>query len=129
MDSDVALLYQEIQRYLLDWRYPDQIKKVLKRIERGRLTSSQAKRWRKKIKPWIEKQKRCFNPLPPAPDPTQLGKYDIVIGESIERPGTQIGIRLQPGKHLIVCGHTGSGKSTVLRRIIDGLDAINRTSC
>jgi hypothetical protein len=127
MDRYVLELERSIKRYLLHWRHPKDLNPILKMIERGRMRPHLTKLWFKKIEPWIDSQEKCFNPFPPAPDKEQLGHFDIELGELIENPGVRIGIRvLKPGKHLIVSGTTGAGKSTILRRIVDGLNAINR---
>ena len=127
--NDVAKLYQLIKRYHLDWRHPEKLTRVVKRIERGRMRPEQARRWLKKIKPWVEEQERCFNPLRPVPDQSQLGSMDAELGELIERKDVAVryGLRVrQPGKSLMACGTTGAGKSTILRRLVDELDRINR---
>jgi hypothetical protein len=124
--NDVAKLYELIKRYRLDWRHPE-LARIVKRIEKGRLRPDQARRWLKRIKPWVEEQERCFNPLRPAPDQSQLGSMDAELGELIERKGVRYGLRIrQPGKSLMACGTTGAGKSTILRRLVNELDRINR---
>jgi len=78
---------------------------------------------------WVEEQKRCFNPFSPAPSQEELGHFDIELGELIENPGVRVGIRIflkEGPKHVLVAGTTGSGKSNILRRLINGFDAINR---
>ena len=128
MDADTSRLYRLIKDWKLDWRHPE-LQRIVRKIERGRMRPQQSRRWLKKIRPWIEEQRICFNPFPPAPNQATLGKFDIELGELTEKPGVRVGIRaLQPGKHLIVFGTTGTGKSTVLRRIIDGFDSINRNA-
>ena len=127
--NDVAKLYDLIKRYREDWRHPEELARVVKRIEKGRLRPEQARRWLKKIKPWVEEQERCFNPLRPAPDQSQLGNMDVQLGKLIERKDVTVryGLRVrQPGKSIMACGTTGSGKSTVLRRLVNELDRINR---
>ena len=89
--SDVTKLYKLIKQYRLDWRHPE-LARVMRRIEKGRLRPEQAKRWLKKIKPWVEEQERCFNPLRPAPEQPQLGSMDIELGELIEREGVRYGL-------------------------------------
>jgi hypothetical protein len=125
--NDVAKLYQLIMQWRLHWRYPQELNRIVKKIERGRMRPQQAKRWLRKIRPWVEQQQRCFNPFGPAPDQETLGEFMVEFGELIERPGTRAGIRSNP-RHLLVAGVTGSGKSNLLRRIIDGLDAHNRST-
>ena len=130
MNEEINQLYLLIKRFRLDWRHPEELSRVVRRIERGLMRPQQARRWLKKIGPWIEQQRRCFNPFPPAPDQEELGQFDVELGELVENPGVRIGVRLiqQAGRHLLISGLTGSGKSTILRRLIDGIDTINRNA-
>lgn len=126
MNPDAAKLAQLITRYRLHWRHPE-LKRLLRRIERDRLTQHQAKRQLRRIKDDIEAQELCFNPFPPAPDQEELGEFDIELGTLTENPASRAGLRIldQP-RHVLVAGTTGSGKSNVLRKLVNGLDAINR---
>jgi hypothetical protein len=127
MSQETTTLYTLITRYRLHWRHPKELGPVLRKIEKDRLRPDQARRWLKKIKPWVEEQQRCFNPFPPAPDQEELGRFDIEVGHLTENPGVRVGVRLlDRPRHLIAAGGTGSGKSNLLRRLIVGLDAINR---
>jgi hypothetical protein len=99
----------------------------MRKIEQGRLHPEDVKRWLRRIKPWIEEQQRRFNPLPPVPDQEDVGQFDVELGELVENPGVRVGVRILSGpRHLIVAGQTGAGKSNVLRRLVHGLDALNR---
>jgi len=127
--EEVNMLYALIKRFRLDWRHPKELERVVRRIERGRMKPQQARRWLRRIRPWVEEQTRCFNPFPPAPSQEELGHFQIEVGELAERPGVRAGIRLgEAGRscHTIVAGTTGSGKTNILRRLIDGLDTLNR---
>ncbi|HSW01042.1 MAG TPA: DUF87 domain-containing protein [Sedimentisphaerales bacterium] len=127
MSDEIIQLCNLIKQWRLDARHPKELRRVMKKIERGRLTPPEAKRWLRRIKPWIEEQQKRFNPLPPAPDQAELGQFDIELGELAERPGVRVGVRVLSGpRHLIVAGQTGSGKSNVLRKLIDELDALTR---
>ena len=127
MSDEIVQLQTVIEQWRLDARHPKELGRVMKKIERGRLTQREAKRWLRKIRPWVEDQQKRFNPLPPAPDQAELGEFDIELGELAERPGVRVGVRVLSGpRHLIVAGQTGAGKSNILRRLIDGLDALNR---
>ena len=127
MNEQVAQLESLIRQYRLDARHPREIGRLMRKIGRRPLTPAQVRRWMRKIGPWIEEQQRRFNSLPPAPDQEELGQFDVEIGELIENPGVRVGLRVLSGpRHLIVAGVTGAGKSNTLRRIIDGLDALNR---
>lgn len=124
--SEVAQLYQLIKEFRLHWRHPE-LGRVVKKIEKKRMRPQQARRWLRRIRPWVEEQQRCFNPFGPAPDQETLGEFMFEFGELSERPGTRVGMRRDP-RHLLVAGATGAGKSNLLRRIIDGLDAHNRSA-
>ena len=132
MNPDVAQLYQLIKRYRLDFRHPKQLSRVVSRIESGKMRSNEARRWLRKsiFRKWIKEQQRRFNPFPPAPNKDEIGNFDIETGELVEQPEVRVGIKIinSPGKHILECGQTGSGKSTVIRRIIDGIDSINRNA-
>jgi type IV secretory pathway ATPase VirB11/archaellum biosynthesis ATPase len=121
-------LRNKIIKYRLHWRHPE-LQKVLRRIDKGRLQPYQVKRWMKKIQPWIEEQERCFNPFGPAPQTQdELGRIDIEVGHLIENPQVRVGIKIldDKGKSVIAAGATSSGKSNFIRKIIYGIDALNR---
>ena len=127
MSEEQTQLLGLIKQYNLDARHPVEVRRLMRKIERDQVTPFDVRRWLRKIKPWIEEQQKRFNPLPPPPSQEDLGEFDIEIGELIENPGVRVGIRVVSGpRHLIVAGVTGAGKSNILRRIIDGLDALNR---
>ena len=126
--NDVATLYKLIKQYRLDWRHPKELKRVVKRIEKGRMQQHQVKRWHKKIQRWIEEQEICFNPLPPAPEQEELGRIDIEVGHLTENPDVRAGIKIldRAGRSVIITGVTGSGKSNLIRKLIYGIDELNR---
>lgn len=121
-------LRRTIKQYRLDWRHPE-LKKVLKRIEQGRMSDFQIKRYSKRIKPWVEAQEKCFNPFGPAPaSQEEIGTFDVEAGYCIENPSIRIGIKIldRAGRSVIAAGCTGSGKSNLIRVLIYGIDSINR---
>ncbi|HDY68194.1 MAG TPA: hypothetical protein ENH85_10415 [Candidatus Scalindua sp.] len=127
-DQEINLLYKDIKQWLLHWRHPE-LQRVLDRIEKGRMRPQQAKRWRKKIKPWREAQEKCLNPFGPPPgSQEELGRIDVEVGHLVENPDIRIGIKIldQKGKSVIAAGATGSGKSNLIRRLIYGIDALNQ---
>jgi Tfp pilus assembly pilus retraction ATPase PilT len=130
MNPDAEQLYQLIKKYRLDFRHPKQLSRVVSRIESGKMRSSEARRWLKRpfLRRWTDEQQRRFNPFKPAPSREEIDTFDVEIGELVEQPGVRVGIKIinHPGKHILISGLTGSGKSTVVRRIIDGIDSINR---
>jgi len=127
MNPEAAELYRLIKRFRLDWRRPKKLKYVLKRLERNQVQPWQARRWIKKIQPWIKQQQECFNPFPAAPDQDELGQFDSEVGELIENPGVRVGIRiLDRPRNVLIAGRTGAGKSNLLRKIVHDLDALIR---
>ncbi|MFC1604020.1 helicase HerA domain-containing protein [Planctomycetota bacterium] len=128
MNPEAEELYRMIKLFCIDWRHPKELGWIVRKLERGRMTPQLARRWLKKIQPWIEEQRRCFTPFPPAPSQEELGQFDIEIGELIENPGVRVGVRvLDRPRHIITAGATGAGKSNVLRALIKGFDILNRT--
>jgi DNA helicase HerA-like ATPase len=129
MDTDTSRLYRLIKEWKLDWRHPE-LNRIVQKIEKGRMRPQQSRRWLKKIRPWVEAQQKCFNPFPPAPEQETLGKFDIEVGKLKERSDVvRVGLRITDRpRHALISGTTGSGKSNVLKRIILGLDSINRNS-
>jgi len=121
---DINRLHQLIKQWHLEWRHPE-LNRVLDKIDKGRLRPQQAKRWLRKIQPWVREQELRFNPFGPAPDQETLGQYDIEIGQVIGK-STRIGFNLEKPRHALITGQTGSGKSNLIRGLIDGIDAINR---
>ena len=127
MDADTSRLYHLIKEWKLDWRHPE-LQRIVRKIERGRMRPEQSRRWLKKVAPWVEEQRKCQNPFPSAPDQQMLGDFDIEIGKLKERSDiVRVGLRIMDRpRHVLVSGSTGSGKTNVLRRIIIGIDSINR---
>ncbi|MFC1635084.1 hypothetical protein ACFL5Z_09600 [Planctomycetota bacterium] len=118
--SDVSKLYELIKRYRLDWRHPKELKRVVKRIEKGRMRPEQAKRRLKKIRPLIEQQIREGNylPMPPTMEDLQLDEepFEIVLGNLVERPEVPFGLSISTGvHHIIICGKPSAGKSVTLK--------------
>ena len=89
MNQQVIQLYELIKRYRLDWRRPERLKRIVKKIEQGKMRPQEAKRWLRTIRPWVEEQQRCFNPLHPAPSQAELGHFDVELGHLKEAPNTQ----------------------------------------
>ena len=122
--QDIHKLEHLIRQYRLHWKHPE-LKRVLKRIEKGRLRPHQASRWLRKIGPWVEEQELRFDPFRPVPDQETLGHYDIEIGQAINST-SRVGFNLDKPRHAIIAGQTGSGKSNLIRILIHGIDAVNR---
>jgi hypothetical protein len=125
--NDVQILYRTIKQWLLHYRHPS-LERILKRIEKGRMGPDQAKRWLKRIRPWVKQQEIRFNPFGPAPQTQEeLGDIDIEIGCLLEKPDVRIGFNLlDRPRHTLITGETGYGKSNLIRRIIYEIDALNR---
>ena len=124
--SDVTKLDQFINRYHLDWRHPEKLARVVKRIEKGRMSPGQAKRWLKKIRPLIEKQIREGNylPMPPRIEDLNLDEepFDVELGVLTERPEVPFGMYITTGvHHMIIVGKPGSGKTVTLKVYIKGI--------
>jgi len=116
-----------VQTYRLADRYPE-VRQYLYRAQSGRgLSEGTARALLIAIEPLVLELERCPSTLPLAADQDELGGFDVELGELIENPGARIGIRLVGSPaHCHVSGTTGSGKSTVLRQIIDGVDALDQ---
>jgi len=124
--SYVAQLLAVIRQYGLA-RFA-RVKHILFLAEHGKLSETMAKAvLLTTLKPLIEAQELCPNLLPRPPLQEELGTYDLEFGELIESPGVRVGLRLlDRPRHLLISGATGSGKSVLLRSIINALDALNR---
>lgn len=118
----VNRLYSLIKRYYLDVRHPERYGRVVRRIERGRMTPQQAAKWLKKriLHRDIERQIREGNYLPPAPTPDDLQREQetpmVTIGHYIERPEVELQVPVtQAVPHMLIVGKPDSGKSVTLR--------------
>lgn len=115
-----------VHAYGLADRYPE-IRQYLYLAQSGKLSEGMARALLMAIEPLILELERCPSTLPLAGDQNELGRFDVELGELIENPGTRIGIRLLDGpRHIIVFGTTGSGKTTLERQIIHGVDGLGR---
>ena len=125
MGPNASQLRQIIMKYRLDNR-SRQIEALLKKLERGRINESAAAIYLRKIETLVERQKIVFNPLPRAPRIEELAPYDIELGELIENPDVRVGLRTDHPRHISISGQTGTGKSTLLRRIIYEFDRLTK---
>lgn len=120
----LKLLLDTIGYYHLADRHPDEIDDIVLMAEHGMLTDSLASAYLLRIQPWVDAQKRCWNGLPRAPTQDEIGEFDVLLGDLVERHGVRVGIRfLDKVRHVLVSGATGSGKSTLLRRMIIAIAA------
>ncbi len=118
MQNYAQQLYHKIVKYRLDDHYPE-IAALKVRLEHNRLSQFVVRAWLRKIEPYVEQQKRCWNPFPAAAGAEELGKFDIELGHLKQARDTPVGVRfIARPNHIITCGGTGSGKSTLNRRII-----------
>jgi hypothetical protein len=82
-----------------------------------------------KLRPLADRCKQFPNPLARPPDESELGRFDIELGELAQNPGVRVGMRLNDRpRHLLASGATGMGKSSLLRSIVNRIDALNRAS-
>lgn len=130
MSDEVTQLNGLITRYHLDWRHPQELRRLLKRIERGRLGPAQARRWLKKVQRWVEQQIREPNYLPKAPTAEELGldedPVDLPLGHAVEQPNVALGVRVRKGAHhLLIIGKSGAGKSVTFRQHFRKVDEYN----
>jgi len=126
MDQSSSQLYRLIKQYCLDFRHPDELARMVRKLERDRCRPQQAKRWLRKIRPWIEQQIREGNYLPMPPTMTDLNleeePFDVQLGMLTERPEVPFGIYITTGvHHMVIVGKPGSGKTVTLKVYIKGI--------
>jgi len=126
MDQSSSQLYRLIKQYCLDFRHPDELARMVRKLERDRARPQQSKRWLKKIRPWIEQQIREGNYLPMPPTITDLNldeePFDVQLGMLTERPEVPFGMYITTGvHHMIIVGKPGSGKTVTLKVYIKGI--------
>ena len=126
-DHYVSQVLQLNATYRLEDRYPHQISPVVRAAEKGMLSEGMAKAYLHQWEPLIRELRRVGNYLPRAPDTDELPDFDFTLAELIENPGVRVGIRLSDSaRHVLAAGASGTGKSTLLRAIIHGVDKINK---
>jgi hypothetical protein len=130
MSDELTQLCNLITRYHLDWRHPQELRRLLKKIERGRLGPAQARRWLKKVQPWVERQIIEGNYLPKAPTAEELGldedPVDLPLGHAVEQPDVALGVQVRKGvHHVLIVGKSGAGKSVTFRQYFKNIDAFN----
>lgn len=129
MNPEAQQLHNLIKYYQLDRRHPDRLRRVIRKIERSRMGPKEAKRWLRRIIPWVEEQEIRGNFLPKAPTFEELGldkePYDIELGHLVEKPLVPCGIRLSL-PHALLCGKTKSGKTVTLRVFIKSIGEFNK---
>jgi hypothetical protein len=131
MNPEASHLYRLIKQYVLDWRHPDLLARVVRRLEKDKLSQSQVRRWMRKIKPWIEEQVLKQNYLPCPPDPQAFGTeqkpFDLSLGFLSERPEVPFGVNVSEGvHHAIIVGKPGSGKTVTLKVYISKIIEFNQ---
>jgi len=92
----------------------------------GKLSEGMAKAILVQLQPVIDNAIDFPNFLHRDPTEQQLyakGKYDVEVGHLVGDPKIRIGLRLlDKPHHVLAIGATGSGKSTLIRRIIIGVE-------
>ena len=126
--SSVAELIATIKYYHLHERYPD-IADILFMAEQGMLSEAMATAELFGLEPDIEHAKDFPNFLHRPPSEEQFnadGKPDIEVGHLVEAEHVRLGIRLLDGpRHCLVAGRTNAGKTTLMRVMIDAVEALN----
>jgi hypothetical protein len=130
MNPEGASLYRQIKEFLLDYRHPDQLERVVKKLEKDRMSPGQIRRWIRRIQPWIEKQIREGNYLPLPPKMEDLGidqkPFQIQMGHLCERPDVPFSMNVTDGvHHLVIVGKPESGKTVSLKVYLTGIEAWN----
>jgi len=120
VDQSSSQAYRLIKQYCLDWRHPDKLMRIVRRLERDRVRPPQAKRLLRKIRPMIEQQLREGNYLPMAPslDGLKMDEepIEIVLGNLVERPEVPFGLSISTGvHHIVIIGKPMAGKSVTLK--------------
>lgn len=123
----VSYLLHLIAQYGLDDRNAA-VAQLRALAEHGRLSESQARTYMLWLEPFVQEQIDRPNLLHRPPDRERLhadGEWDISLGKLIEAD-LEIGIRLlDRPRHILVAGTTGSGKTTAIRRIIQGIEQLS----
>ena len=126
MGSFIAQLLYLINRHGLDQRIRAAAQ-LRARAELGRLSESQARAYIPWARACIEHLRDHPNMLhhpPRREDIAADGEPDIEIGSLVEA-SLRYGIRLlDRPRHVLAAGATGSGKTTAIRQIIEGIDRL-----
>lgn len=120
--SYIAEALQLIRSYGLD-RYRE-VAEFEVQLENGWPGEALAKASLPWLDEYVEREERCRNLLPKVPDEDELPDFDVEIGELVENPGVRVGLRFTDSpRHVMISGATGFGKTVMLRRIVNGMDA------
>jgi hypothetical protein len=126
--SSVAELIATIKYYHLD-EHDDPVADILFMAEQGMLSESIAKAYLFSLQDAIEHAKDFPNFLHRPPTEEQFhadGKPDIEVGHLVEAEHIRFGIRLLDGpRHCLIAGRTNAGKTTLIRIMIDAVEALN----
>jgi hypothetical protein len=128
MDQSVAQFLEQLRASGLADRDPTLVP-YQKLAEAGMLPPGIAKCLLIRHHEQFERQKDFPNLLHRPPTHEQLyadGKPDVEVGSLIEGEQLRFGIRLcDKPRHVLAAGATGGGKTTLIRNLILGIEALN----
>jgi len=126
--SFVAELIAKIKYYHLHERYAE-VADVLFMAEQGMLSESTAQAYLFSLEETIDRATDFPNFLHRPPTEEQFyadGAPDIEVGHLVEAEDIRLGIRLLDGpSHCLIAGRTKGGKTTLMRVMIDAVEALN----
>ncbi|HUX00689.1 MAG TPA: hypothetical protein VMY35_06885 [Phycisphaerae bacterium] len=126
--SYVAELISTIKYYHLHDQYAETAD-ILFMAEQGMLSESMAHAELFALEPDIEHAKDFPNFLHRPPTEEQFyadGKPDIEVGHMVQAEHIRFGVRLLDGpSHCLIAGRTKAGKTTLIRIMIDAVEALN----
>lgn len=99
---------------------------ILTAAESGVLSELQCIGYLQQLQPLIREQETRPNLLPEPPDEEQLfadGRFPLEFG-TLQGSNLRMGLYLDPLKHFLACGQTDTGKSTLMRGLVIGLDRL-----
>lgn len=103
-----------------------EVANVLAAAESGVLSELQCIGYLQQLQPLVREQETRPNLLPEPPDEEQLyadGRFPLEFG-TLEGRDLRMGLYLDPLKHVLACGQTDTGKSTLMRGLVIGLDRL-----
>jgi len=130
MANYASILARKITYWRLNDKKPSQTvsgidwNQILMMIKAGMLSEGMAKSLLQVIEQDIEHLKDFPDATHRHPDADQLyagGRPDICLGHVIGEPDLEFGLRLDSAAFLLLSGLTGHGKTTAVRRLLEGI--------